>query len=384
MALKPKIKMGKLAAISIATGEIIKYVKTPKCPIAMNPDYQTTIEGEPDLDDIYINWKNTGGSDPLHTSNFKLRIVECPEDKLEEELQWIKVKIDKEAYLICDRPLMNNGFGSWYGMNPNDNYPYLGPPFKFRGIEYTPAVLTDLEWGTVMYNLDNIPGLPIPTAMDIKNSGTYTPKVENKAKYEGEHNRYWNWFGTYTAITTVDLSNTKQTFKGYRTPVYSESLPIGSHNNLACLRPVYRITPYAAIISGEDIDLGDKVLPFQYSYSISLNYADDPANVEVLLDNDVLDSYSISEFVTDKSVNLADRWERLPYGHHKIIIKAEDEEFESTRVVKFKKATNRPGLLPESPSIGEVSETIDQLSDYTGYLSTEVADKFQVIIKSLR
>lgn len=384
MALKPKIKMGKLAAISKTTGEIIKYVKTPKCPIAMNPDYQTAIEGESDLDDIYVNWKNTGGSDPLHTSNFKLRIVECPEDKLEEELQWVKVKIDKEAYLICDRPLMNNGFGSWYGMNPSDDYPYLGPPFKFRGVEYTPAVLTDLEWGTVMYNLDNIPGLPIPTAMDIKNSGYYTPVEENKAKYEGEHNRYWNWFGTYTAMARRIEGTSKQVFKGFRTPVYSETFDLSSNNRLACLRPVYRITPHAAVISGNNIDLGEKVLPFQYSYSIDLNYADDPAKVEVLLDTDVIDTYNITEPISDKAVNLADRWEAMGYGPHKITIRVTDEEFESARVVTFKKSADRPGLLPEAPSIGEVSETIDQLSDYTGYLTMEVAGKFQEVIKSLK
>lgn len=370
MALKTKIKLGKMVAMDRRTGKILKEVKFPKTPVAQNPS-GITYSPVPDLNDIGDEWKTTS---ELHPSDYELKLVPCePNDP--NILSWVKITLPSGTYLICDRPLFKGVFGGWGGKDHEyPEYPYFGVVHEVDGVEYTSVNLTSEEWTQLMENKMKDPTLPTPNSDDINST---TADDVAKKKYKGAHNQFWFWYGNRTCVYTPGTSGNQMAI-GYNRPTELRDQQIGSSATSFCLRPILKITPYSVSISG-DTKLGDKLSPFQYTYSIKVDFRDEPLDIGVYLDDTLLEEYHSEVNVVNKVLVIGeDLWNKLDYGTHHISIKANDV----TKVISFKKVTNKPDALPPDQSLIEIFQTIIETSDYVDYLCAEATEKLQNIINN--
>lgn len=375
MALKEKVKLGKLVAKHKTTGEILKEVEVPKDPRTYSPHdkYPSNSIDVFDVNDVKgSEWSSSSFE---HPGNYELTLIDCETDD-PNILSWVKVTIPSGTYLICDRILFYKTFGAWSGSVQYSNYPYIGVVHNLKDVEYTSVNLTAGEWTQIMDNSLNIEGLPIPTD-DDKNSLTYPSQEIVDAKYDGEHNQFWNWYGAKTQVS--NYSSDYQTFIGGKYPNDSESLSMGSGSNKTALRPILKITPYNEMISGEDANLGDKLDPFQYTYSITRDYEDNDLVVIITIDDDIIDSYTSKSDISNKVIDISHKWDNLEFGTHQLMISTT----KSSRIITFKKVINRPDLLPEKPSMNDVAVTVEKTSNYIDYLCSEGVEGIANIIHKI-
>lgn len=140
-------------------------------------------------------------------------------------------------------------------------------------------------------------------------------------------------------------------------------------------------TYYPPSVSGEDVDLGNKLVGFQYTYDVELGSNSSPFILNIYIDEQLIESHEITNTENNRVVSIDDSlFNNLTFGKHILrIVPGEG----TPRIITFKKVVERPPLLPDKPSMQDVADTIEDTANYIDYLCSEGIEGIQKIINTI-
>lgn len=275
------------------------------------------------------------------------------------QIKWHKVLYKDTMYLICDRIMAIDT-----AMSLRRDYIDKEVPITLGGRNYLLTSMGEDVWDDVIKANSDIEGIPKPNALDANTSYWEWPDE----KYTTPVNLMWNYVRARTVVyEEYSIANNCALVRGDLSPSGWRRC---KDNEKAGYRPVLKMVPFNLSISGEDIDLGTRPWPFLHTYKVSLGYKEDPVNFKVYLDG-YLKSEEVLTRDIDKQFDISPYWNDLELGSHTLSLQASDVDTSVTRNITFYKSANKPELLPDKPSMEQVSETIENTGYYIDYLKTK-------------
>lgn len=286
-------------------------------------------------------------------------------------IKWHKILYNDIMYLICDR-VMAIGIANSIRRYCVD----IDTPLKLKDRDYLLTTVNNNTWWDMVRG--DIEGIPKPTIVD-NNEATW-PWDDNK--FTTECNKTWNYAKAYSVIyEKYSTDNEWSQIVGNYSQKYNDRRN-GSEE--AGYRPILKLLPFGVSISGEDIDLGIRPWPFLHTYKVFLGYKENPVTLKIYIDES-LEHEEILNQDTDKQFDISDYWNDLDLGAHVLILEASDVDttIPVTRKVTFYKSVNKPDLLPDKPSMQQVSETIENTGYYLDYLKTKTLTQLKETISNI-
>ena len=147
-----------------------------------------------------------------------------------KKLKWVKIKDGDKTLLICDRIVLNsincdelNSGGYVDGTKITiDGQKYLcrllsgGNDCRDDNRRYSAGCTpTNNEWDRFICNEDSIKGIPKPNSNDLD-------CIDDTYKsLDGEHNKLWNWWGSYNWCKEIYKKNSKyRVVRGFKSARY--------------------------------------------------------------------------------------------------------------------------------------------------------------------